>query len=75
MDHLQHYSSPENMTTKKSDDLVVSDHKGLVVVWQDGHRSRFSWTGLRRLCRCAECQQRNGSHNPLSDRSETTVEQ
>jgi DUF971 family protein len=38
--------------------LVVGDQKGIVVVWPDGHSSRFSWSDLRQSCRCAECRRR-----------------
>lgn len=40
--------------------LVVWDHTGLVVLWPDGHRHRFSWTALRQACLCAECGQQRG---------------
>jgi DUF971 family protein len=36
--------------------IVVWDQKGLVVLWPDGHCSRFPWDALRRACPCAECR-------------------
>ncbi|MBI3303188.1 MAG: DUF971 domain-containing protein [Deltaproteobacteria bacterium] len=36
--------------------IVVWDQKGLVVLWPDGHCSRFSWDVLRQACLCAECR-------------------
>lgn len=38
------------------DGIIVWDQKGIVIMWQDGHRSRFSWQALRRNCMCADCQ-------------------
>jgi DUF971 family protein len=35
--------------------IVVWDQKGLVVLWPDGHCSRFPWDALRQACACAEC--------------------
>lgn len=35
--------------------IVVGDHKGIVVLWPDGHRSRFFWSLLRSVCPCADC--------------------
>ena len=37
--------------------IVVWDQKGLVVLWRDGHCSRFSWAALRQVCPCSECRQ------------------
>ncbi|MBI3757739.1 MAG: DUF971 domain-containing protein [Deltaproteobacteria bacterium] len=36
--------------------IMVWDQKGLVVLWPDGHCSRFSWAMLRQACFCAECR-------------------
>ena len=36
--------------------IVVWDQKGLVVLWPDGHCSRFPWAALRQACLCAECR-------------------
>jgi len=38
--------------------IIVWDQKGIVVMWQDGHRSRFSWQALRANCACGDCQGR-----------------
>ncbi len=45
--------------------LVVGDQKGIVVVWPDGHSSRFSWSDLRQTCRCAECRRQREEENAL----------
>jgi len=42
---------------KEHDGFVVWDRKGLVVVWPDQHRSRFSWEALRHICLCVECRE------------------
>lgn len=39
----------------KREGIVVWDQQGLVVVWPDGHCSRYSWTALRQGCSCSEC--------------------
>jgi len=41
------------------DGMLVWDHKGVVVVWPDGHRSRLPWAVLRAVCQCAECRQQH----------------
>jgi DUF971 family protein len=49
-----------NLHTKQETEregIVVWDQKGLVVLWPDGHCSRFSWAALRQACLCAECRQ------------------
>jgi DUF971 family protein len=48
-------SVANNKEGHEPDGVVVWDQKGIVVVWADGHRSRFSWEMLRRACPCAEC--------------------
>ena len=40
------------------DGIIVWDQKGVVIMWQDGHRSRFSWQALRGNCMCVDCQPR-----------------
>jgi hypothetical protein len=37
--------------------IVVWDQKGLVVLWPDGHCSRFPWAALRQACLCTECRE------------------
>jgi DUF971 family protein len=58
--------------------IVVWDQKGLVVLWPDGHCSRFPWTALRQACLCAECRTRReeqtGSTESLSDSAGSSVE-
>jgi len=38
------------------DGIVAWDRNGIVIVWPDGHRSRFAWKTLRRQCTCPECR-------------------
>lgn len=48
--------------------IVVWDQKGLVVVWPDGHCSRFLWSMLRHSCPCPECRkQRKDQEGALLD--------
>jgi DUF971 family protein len=51
---------------KEPDGLVVWDQQGLVVVWPDQHRSRFSWEALRHLCLCAECREHHAGRRSVS---------
>jgi DUF971 family protein len=44
-------------TVTNGDGLLVWDHKGVVVVWPDGHCSRLPWAVLRAVCQCTECRQ------------------
>lgn len=44
------------------DGIIVWDQKGVVIMWQDGHRSRFSWQALRGNCTCTECQSQSLAH-------------
>jgi DUF971 family protein len=37
------------------EEILVWDRKGVVILWADGHRSRFMWSALRAECPCAEC--------------------
>jgi hypothetical protein len=58
--------------------LVVGDQRGIVVVWPDQHRARFSWLELRQACPCAECRQQREEQEPppldaLLARSEVIV--
>jgi hypothetical protein len=45
----------------ESTGFVAWDQKGVVVVWSDDHRSRFSWATLRAACQCLECEKRRGA--------------
>lgn len=40
----------------REDGVIVWDQEGVVIVWADGHTSRFSWPFLRSACPCAECR-------------------
>jgi DUF971 family protein len=37
--------------------LSKEGREHLVIQWQDGHRSRFSWNHLRNNCPCAGCRE------------------
>jgi DUF971 family protein len=50
---------------QEHDGFVVWDQQGLVVVWPDKHRSRFSWEALRHSCRCVECQEPQAERETL----------
>ncbi len=51
-----HGNYPQNAKGSEHEGMVVWDQKGLVVLWPDGHCSRFSWVALRQACLCAECR-------------------
>ena len=53
---------------KEPDGFVVWDQQGLVVVWPDQHRSRFSWEALRHFYRCAECREQHAGQHAASQR-------
>lgn len=59
-------SDPARPQIKANQDgIIVWDQKGLVVMWQDGHRSRFFWQELRANCPCKDCQSHESSRvNP-----------
>jgi DUF971 family protein len=59
MANMKSYSlSHQIQNGKEREGIVVWDQKGLVVLWPDGHRGRFSWAMLRQACQCPECQKR-----------------
>lgn len=39
------------------------EERTVVIEWQDGHRSVYSWAGLRATCPCVECR---GGHAAMS---------
>ena len=47
---------------REPDGVVVWDQKGIVVVWADDHRSRFSWDVLRHNCPCSDCREQAAKH-------------
>jgi DUF971 family protein len=36
--------------------LQKDGEAGLIIAWNDGHRSRYSWPHLRQQCPCATCR-------------------
>lgn len=53
---LMHGDYPQNAKGSEHEGIVVWDQKGLVVLWPDGHCSRFPWAALRQACLCAQCR-------------------
>lgn len=51
---------PQSPKEDEREGIVVWDQKGLVVLWPDGHCSRFAWTMLRQACQCTECRPQKG---------------
>jgi DUF971 family protein len=43
---------------KGQEGIIVWDHKGVVILWPEGHSSRFAWSTLRALCTCTDCQRK-----------------
>ncbi len=60
----QHASSSPH-PVRAREDLLVWDQQGIIIVWADGHRSRFSWSDLRAICSCQACQQYQRSTAPF----------
>jgi DUF971 family protein len=53
---LQQHEYWQGGEAAEREGLVVWDQKGLVILWPDGHCSRFPWAVLRQSCLCAECR-------------------
>jgi len=51
---------------KEQEGFVVWDQQGLVVVWPDEHRSRFSWEALRHVCLCPECREHRAGQETVA---------
>ncbi|HEV8716498.1 MAG TPA: gamma-butyrobetaine hydroxylase-like domain-containing protein [Candidatus Binatia bacterium] len=56
MHTLAQENHPQSIKGSEPEGMVVWDQKGLVVLWPDGHCSRFPWAALRQACLCAECR-------------------
>ncbi len=60
--------SPQQTQGAEREGMVVWDQKGVVVLWPDGHCSRFPWAALRQACPCAECrkqwEEKESTHEP-----------
>lgn len=54
--------------TKDREGIVVWDQRGVVVVWPDGHSSRFSWEILQHLSLCTDCYDQSAQQNIESSR-------
>jgi DUF971 family protein len=54
--------TPQSTTDQEQEGIVVWDYKGIVVVWPDGHGSRFSWAVLRQVCPCPVCREQRVEH-------------
>jgi len=44
---------------RQQEGMLMSDQQGVVIAWRDGQVRRFSWTLLRHLSICEECQQQS----------------
>lgn len=48
----------DSRTEPASIKVLLSTGEGVVVDWQDGHRSRYTFPYLREHCPCATCRER-----------------
>lgn len=69
MDTLAQKDSSQSGKDPEREGIVVWDQKGLVVLWPDGHCSRFPWDALRQACACAECCARRKEQQTVSESS------
>jgi DUF971 family protein len=60
MHPLPRENPSQSINESEREGIVVWDQKGLVVLWPDGHCSRFPWSALRQACPCAECRTQRG---------------
>jgi hypothetical protein len=51
---------------KQQEGMLLSDPQGVVIAWRDGQVRRFSWTLLRHLSVCEDCQQQSGHPNAIA---------
>ena len=51
---------------RQQEGMLMSDPQGVVIAWRDGQVRRFSWTLLRHLSVCEECQQLSIHLNALA---------
>lgn len=62
---MQRRRAGQNSGSEQSaehDGVIVWDREGVVIVWPDGHASRFPWTFLRSACPCDACHTRAPGH-------------
>jgi len=59
MHALPQENHSQSINESEPEGLVVWDQRGLVVLWPDGHCSRFPWAALRQACLCAECRKQH----------------
>ena len=59
---LKHPVASGLQSKTNQEGIIVWDPKGVVIMWQDGHRSRFFWQELRANCVCEDCQTQKSSH-------------
>jgi DUF971 family protein len=51
---------------RQPEGMLMSDQQGVVIAWRDGQVRRFSWTLLRHLSVCEECQQQSGHPHAIA---------
>jgi hypothetical protein len=51
---------------KHQEGMLLSDPQGVVIAWRDGQVRRFSWTLLRHLSVCEDCQQQSVHPNAIA---------
>ena len=70
MHALRHEDHPQNTQGAEREGIVVWDQKGLVVLWPDGHCSRFPWAALRQACPCTECCEHREGQESIHESTE-----
>lgn len=56
------FDTTRSQSKANQDGIIVWDQNGIVIMWQDGHRSRFFWQDLRSNCACRDCQPHKSTH-------------
>ena len=51
---------------RQQEGMLMSDQQGVVIAWRDGQVRRFSWTQLRHLSVCEDCQQQSVQPNAIA---------
>jgi hypothetical protein len=51
---------------RQQEGILMSDQQGVVIAWRDGQVRRFSWTQLRHLSVCEDCQRQSEQVNAIA---------